>query len=72
MNEIIKGYIGKDVLIHTGASIVNGILKKLEDNWIEVENETGSQLVNIDYISRIQEYPRNKRGKKSQLRALFG
>ena len=72
MNELIKGYIGKDVQLYTGASVVGGILKKIEDNWIEVETSTGSQIINLDYISRIQEYPRNKKGKKSQLRALFG
>lgn len=72
MNELIKCYIGKDVLIYTGVSTVDGILEKSEDNWLEVKTGTGSQIINLDYISRIQEYPRNKKGKKSQIRALFG
>ena len=72
MNALIKGYIGKDVLVYTGSSAIDGTLKRFEDSWIEVETSAGSQIINLDYISRIQEYPRNKKGKKSQLRALFG
>lgn len=71
MNELIKGYIGKDVIIYTSTSTVGGILKKIEDNWIEVETSAGNRLVNTDYISRIEEFTRNKKGKKSPIRALF-
>ena len=66
MNEVIKSYIGKEVIIYTGGSSgVSGIVTKLEDNWIEIEyKDKNKQIVNLDYISRIQEYPRNKKGKK--------
>ena len=65
MNELIKNYIGKEVVIYVSTSGVSGTVTKIEDNWVEVENKNGQkQLLNTDYISRIQEYPRNKKGKK--------
>ena len=65
MNELIKNYIGKEVVIYVSTSGVSGVVTKIEDNWVEVENKNGQkQLLNTDYISRIQEYPRNNKGKK--------
>lgn len=66
MNELVKGYIGKEVIVWAGSSSgVTGTITKIEDNWVEVEDKNGNkQILNTDYISRIQEYPRNKNGKK--------
>lgn len=65
MNELVKGYIGKEVIIWAGnSSGINGTITKIEENWIEIEDKYGTQILNTDYISRIQEYPRNKNGKK--------
>ena len=66
MNELIKSYIGKEVIIWAGSSSgVTGTLTKIEENWVEVEDKDGNkQILNTDYISRVQEYPRNKNGKK--------
>ena len=71
MNELMHKYIGKEVIIYTGLSSVSGTLTKIEDSWAELETATGSQILNLEYISRIREYPRNKKGKKSSLRAIF-
>ena len=69
MNELIKNYIGKEVVIYTASSSgATGTVTKIEDNWIELEDKSGNkQIVNTDYISRIQEYPRNKKGKKKMV-----
>ena len=68
MNELIKNYIGKEVVIYTSSTGVTGTVTRTEDNWIEVEDKNGNkQIVNADYISRIQEYPRNKKGKKKMV-----
>lgn len=66
MNELIKNYIGKEVIVYTSStSGVTGTVTKIEDNWVELEDKNGQkQIVNTDYVSRIQEYPRNKKGKK--------
>ena len=63
MNELIKSFIGKNVILYGYSTGVEGTVTKIEDNWIEVEDKKGKkQLVNIDYVSRIQEYPRSKKG----------
>ena len=66
MNELVKSYIGKEVIVWAGSSSgVTGTATKIEENWLEVEDKDGKkQILNTDYISRIQEYPRNKNGKK--------
>lgn len=66
MNELVKSYIGKEVIVWAGSSSgVTGTATKIEENWLEVEDKDGNkQILNTDYISRIQEYPRNKNGKK--------
>ena len=72
MNELIKAYIGKDVIISTGFTSVDGILVKVEDNWAQLETKSGIKTVNLEYVSVVQEYPCKKNGKKSSVRALFG
>lgn len=64
MNEIIKNFIGKECFIHTFQTQLVGTIESLEDNWISIKNANGLEIVNIDYISRIREFPRNKKGKK--------
>ena len=72
MNELIKKYIGKEVIIYTSsASGVTGTVTAIEDNWVEIEDKNGQkQIVNSDYVSRIQEYPRNKKGKEKDGNSL--
>lgn len=72
MNELIEAYIGKYVIISTGLTSVDGTLVKVEDNWAQLETKSGIKTVNLEYVSVVQEYPRNKKGKKSSVRALFG
>ncbi|MCR4781037.1 MAG: hypothetical protein K5876_08085 [Ruminiclostridium sp.] len=66
MNELVKNYIGKEVIVWAGTSSgVTGTATRIEENWLEVEDKDGNkQILNTDYISRIQEYPRNKNGRK--------
>ena len=58
----------REVIIYTASSTgVTGTVTKIEDNWIELEDKSGNkQIVNTDYISRIQEYIRaTKRARKN-------
>ena len=66
MNELIKSYIGKEIIIWQGSSSgVTGTAVRIEDNWLETQDKDGNkQILNTDYISRIQEYPRGKNGRK--------
>lgn len=66
MNELMKSYIGKEIIVWTNwSNSVTGTATKIEENWIELQDKKGNlQLLNTDFISRIQEYPRGKNGKK--------
>lgn len=67
MYEIIKRFIGKECIISmmTGeTSQVQGTIKDVQENWVVIDTGYGDDVVNIDYITRVREYPRNKKGKK--------
>ena len=42
---------------------LTGVLEALEDNWLSVRTgKTGAlELVNLDYVNRIQELPEKKK-----------
>lgn len=66
MPHMIERFIGKDCIINLGSGgTADGIVMSVSDGWVEIEDRSGvSQAVNIDYISRIREYPTNKKGKR--------
>jgi hypothetical protein len=55
-NELIKKYLGKKCKVYSGSfgASVEGELKELEDNWLEVSTSKGVELVNIDFIQNIK------------------
>lgn len=70
MEELAKQFIGKDCLIYTvtGESVsVKGTVTEVKDGWLVVENDGNRQIVNLEYITRIQEWPRNAKGKKKSV-----
>lgn len=68
MSEMIREFIDKEVVIYVSAgstSAVSGFIRKVEDGWVKIEKNNGQfEIISLDYISRIQDYPRNKKGKK--------
>lgn len=67
MTTLIERYIGKECLIYTctSSSQITGSIKSCNEGWLEIENSNGQcDLINCEYIMRIREYPRNKKGKK--------
>ena len=71
MKEFAKRFIGKDCLIYTIMSndgSIEGIIKEVDDGGIIVEKNSGEQeLINLDFVTRIREYPRKKNGKKKSV-----
>jgi len=61
MNESVKQFIGKSCMVYTYNAQMTGTAVSVEDNWLTLETKTGTELVNLDYISRIREYPRGKK-----------
>lgn len=67
MTELINNYINKECLIYTMNSQITGVVKSVNEGWISVETATNVEIVNLDYVIRIREYPKNKNGKKKSL-----
>lgn len=67
MNEIIKEFIGKECIIYTFQTQIIGVIERIQDNWIYVKSDNNVEIINLEYISRIREYPRKKNGKKKSI-----
>ncbi len=70
MNEMMKRFIDKEVLINVmnSEATVQGFVKEVNESWLVVDtNNNGLDMINIEYITRIREYPRKENGKKKQL-----
>ena len=68
MEDMIREYLGKDVVIYTlgRSSMVSGVLDLVKDGWCVIKDfESGeAQTVNLEYVVRVREYPKDKNGKR--------
>ena len=70
MEELAKQFVGKECLIYTVIgtdSVIKGMVKEVSAGGIVLENKDGIEAVNLEYVTRIREWPRNAKGKKKQL-----
>ncbi len=69
MKELAKRFIGKECVISSfdGNHQYEGIIKEVTDGAILVEKEGKIEALNLDFVIRIREYPRNKNGKKKSI-----
>ncbi len=67
MKELAKKFIDKDCVIYAFDSNhqFDGIIKEVTDGAILIEKNGKLEAVNLDFVIRIKEYPKNKRGKKA-------
>ena len=67
MKELAQRFIGKECLIYTIASdgsAVKGTVKEVADTGLIIECDGNLQAVNLEFVTRIREWPRKKNGKK--------
>ena len=69
MKELAKRFIDKLVIISSfdGSHSYEGIIKEVTDGAILVEKDGKIEAINLDFIIRIREYPKNKKGKKKSV-----
>lgn len=69
MIELAKRFIGKECLIYSFDSNHQfaGTIKEVSDGAILIENNGSVEAVNLDFVIRIREYPKNKKGKKKSV-----
>lgn len=69
MIELAKRFIGKECLIYSlgSSSQLDGTIKEVSDSAILIEKDGTIEAINLDYVTRIREYPKNKKGKKKSI-----
>ena len=73
MIELAKRFLGKECLISAfdGGHQFEGVIKEVSDGAILIEKNGNLEAINLDFVIRIREYPRNKNGKKALLLPLW-
>lgn len=69
MVELAKKFIGKECLVYAFDSShqFQGIIKEVSNGAILIEKSGAVEAINLDFVIRIKEYPKNKKGKKKAL-----
>lgn len=70
MKELAKNFIGKDCIIYSvtsGSSAVKGNITEVTDEGILVDCDGNLQALNLEYVVRIREWPKDKNGKKKTI-----
>ena len=71
MKELAKRFIGEECIIYTiisNDSSVQGVIKEIDDGGMIIEKKTGElEVINLDFVTRIRQYPRKKNGKKKDI-----
>ena len=68
MKELAKRFIDKECLIYTfNGNQLEGVIKEVTDGAILVEKSGNTEAINLDFIIRIREFPKNKKGKKKSV-----
>ncbi len=68
MKELAKRFIDKDCLIYTfNGNQHDGTIKEVTDGAILIEKADTTEALNLDFVIRIREFPKNKKGKKKSV-----
>ncbi len=69
MKELAKRFLDKECVISAFDSShqYEGIIREVTDGAILVEKDGKLEAINLDFVIRIREYPRNKKGKKKSV-----
>ena len=66
MKELVERFVGKDVYVKLLEGTADGVIREVTDRGIVLENKGGMQIVNLDYIVKVREYP-YKNGKRATI-----
>ena len=66
MKELAMRFIDKECVISSfdGNHQHEGIIKEVTDGALLLEKDGKIEAINLDFVIRIREFPRNKKGKK--------
>lgn len=67
MREFAEQFIGKECIVYvlgTSTTAIQGTIKAVSDGAIFLERKDSVESINMEYIVRIREFPRDVNGKK--------
>lgn len=65
MLELAKRFIDKDcVIVFYDGNLTSGIIKEVTDNAMLIEEKGELIAINLEFVARIKEFPKNKNGKR--------
>ena len=69
MKELANRFIDKECLITAFDSNhqFEGVIKEVSDSAILLEKNGAVEAINLDFVIRIREFPKNKKGKKKSV-----
>ena len=68
MLELAKKFLNKRCIVYTlGSNHIDGIIKEVSGGAILLERCDSTEAINLDFIIRIREYPKNKNGKEKSI-----
>lgn len=71
MKELAKQFIGEECIIYTIASTdgsIQGTIREIDDGGMVIERNSGErEIINLDFVTRIRQYPRKKNGRKKSV-----
>ncbi len=68
MTELAKSFIGKECLVYMlNGNTYSGTITEVTDGAILLEKCSVQEALNLDFVLRIREYPKNKNGKKKSV-----
>ena len=69
--ELSKHFNGEESIIYTITSddgSVQGVIKEIDDGGMIIERNSGErEIINLDFVTRIRQYPKKKNGKKKSV-----
>jgi FKBP-type peptidyl-prolyl cis-trans isomerase 2 len=68
MKEMAKRFVGKECIIYYyDGNQLTGVIKEISGGAALVERNEALEAINLDFVSRIREYPKGKNGKKKSV-----
>ena len=68
MIDLAKRFVDKECLIYTfNSNQIEGIIREVGNSAVLVDSKGTLEVINLDFIVRIREYPKNKKGQKKSV-----
>ena len=68
MIELAKKFVGKECLIYSfDNNQIEGVIREVSDGALLIEKNGEPEAINLNFVIRIREYPKNKNGKKKSV-----